>query len=202
MINSSTKPLPHRLRSAKGLRSRAFTLLELLVVITIIAVMSAGLVPTFLKNSDGYKIKDAVRRVADLMYYSHSMAVFESTNFRLNFDRETNSCWLTFEKNPETEPGLFHRYNASGYSGYTFQPGVAVQNIIIQEEAMEVELEQTELREGEYIEFRKDGTSEDALLVLVNEKQACYTIQVSGVTSTVRINKEISEGARSLVSYS
>jgi prepilin-type N-terminal cleavage/methylation domain-containing protein len=182
------------LRSVEGYRMKqrrrsAFTLIELLVVITIITVLSASVAPVFLRNTDRLRLKDSVRHLQDMMSFCHSMAAFEATTFRLNLDPRENVCWISFEKDPAQEPGVFYPYRASGYAGYRLQDVVAIRDVVIRE-ADEESMEEGEEREGDYIEFRTDGTATEAVVILANEQDERFSILVSGLTGGVRIIEE------------
>ena len=175
----------------KQRRRSAFTLIELLVVITIITVLSASVAPVFLRNTDRLRLKDSVRHLQDMMSFCHSMAAFESTTFRLNLDPGENRCWISFEKDPAQEPGVFYPYRASGYAAYRLQDVVAIRDVVIRE-ADEEDLDEGEDRDGDYIEFRTDGTASEAVVVLANEQDERFSILVSGLTGGVRVIEEAS----------
>ena len=159
----------------------AFTLIELLVVISIIVVFAAGMMPTFLKSSDRFRLKDSTRRLSDLMSFCHSMAVFESTTFRLDVDVEGGRCRVLFEEDPVGKPGQFRPFRMSGYTGYELQPGVTFRDLSIAEHWA------GEFGDEDYIEFRPDGTADEAAVVLANEDEECFTVMLSPLTSQVRI---------------
>jgi prepilin-type N-terminal cleavage/methylation domain-containing protein len=159
----------------------AFTLIELLVVISIVVVFTAGMVPPFLKNTDRFRLKDSARRLSDLMSFCHSMAVFEAAAFRLDFDVQRGRCRVLFEEDPVAEPGRFRPFRMSGYSVYTLQQGVMIEDLSI------AVSQGDEIDDSDYIEFRSDGTADEAAVVLANEKGDCCTILLSPLTSGVRI---------------
>ena len=170
-------------------RRRGFTLIELLVVITIIVTLTVGVMPAFRASSDSYRMKETVRRLCDFMHFCNSMAVFESAAYRVNLDRATSRCWVTFEREPLERPGVFEPYRASGYSGYAFQPGVFVKDVLVNEEPG-VEPRQEGETGGDYIEFRGDGTADEAVLVLTDGRDETLSIRISGMTAAVQILDE------------
>ena len=167
-------------------RHRGFTLIELLVVITILVVLTAGVVPAFRASSDSYRMKETVRRLCDFMHFCNSMAVFESATYRLSFDPMGSRCWVSFEREPLERPGAFEPYRASGYSGYAFQPGVFVKDLLLDQEPGAPPREEGET-DGDYIEFRGDGTADEAVLVLTDGRGEVLSIRISGPTAAVQV---------------
>ncbi|GMW02736.1 MAG: hypothetical protein AMXMBFR84_38720 [Candidatus Hydrogenedentota bacterium] len=72
---------------------RGYTLMELLVVLTIISILTAGVVPLF-QGSITWIRKDRYQRdVVALMKYCQERAVADSREYRFYIDDETNSYW-------------------------------------------------------------------------------------------------------------
>lgn len=69
-------------------RRRAFTLVELLMVIAIIAIVSAVTLPTFVQSLRGNRLRMATRTVVMAGRYARSMAVMSQQEYalRLNLD--------------------------------------------------------------------------------------------------------------------
>ena len=185
---------PFRIQPPSLPRPRGFTLIELLVVVTIITVLSAGMIPVFLGNTDHMRLKASVRRMQDMMAFCRSMAAFESAAYRLNIDREVGKAWVSFEKEPIEEPGRFHPYRASGYDNYRFDAGIFVADLLLlgSDAAVFGEDEGAGGGSGEelYVEFRPDGTATESALILRNDKEECYSIVVSGLTGGVQIMED------------
>ncbi len=173
----------------------AFTLIELLVALAIVAIMSAGVaIPLFLSNSDDHKLRDATRRLTDMVQFCNSMAVFESSSYRLYFDPPAGQCAVAVERFPQDEPGVYSLYEASGFSLYTLPEGVTFTDLIIEsdgegenesEEESASETSDTN-EEDPYIEFRRDGTADNASFVL-NCGTRYLGVTISGLTSAVRL---------------
>jgi len=71
-------------------KQSGFTLYELLIVIAIIAVLSAIAIPNFIKWLPKYRLGRAARSLLSAMQYSRLMAVKENVNILVNFDPGTN----------------------------------------------------------------------------------------------------------------
>lgn len=70
---------------------RAFTLIELLMVIILIAVMSAVVIPSYIRYLTHVRFQDKVRDVQDLFAYAREEAVTLNTTVTLHFDQQTES---------------------------------------------------------------------------------------------------------------
>lgn len=174
----------------------AFTLIEMLVALAIVAIMSAGVaIPLFLSNSDDHKLRDAARHLTDMAQLCNSMAVFESASYRLYFDPAARQCAVAFERFPQEEPEVYTLYEASGFSLYTLPDSVTFADLVIESdgadnpEEPEEETdggETAEATEDPYIEFRRDGTADTARFVLTSGGRT-LGVTISGLTSAVRL---------------
>ena len=69
-------------------RRRAFTLVELLLVLAIFAVVAAVTVPTFVKSIRGNRLRTATRTVLMAGRYARSMALLNQQEMAVTFDME------------------------------------------------------------------------------------------------------------------
>jgi type II secretion system protein H len=79
--------------------SLAFTLIELLMVLAIVAIMVALIAPSLRGFAIGRRANDAARQIVALTRYAQSQAVSEGRTYRLNVDpvgRDSN-YWLTMQ---------------------------------------------------------------------------------------------------------
>lgn len=80
-------------RHSSGGRS-AFTLLELLVVIIIIAAISMSIVPVYIFSMNGIEMRNARNDLLAAIRYAQEMAVRESREYRIIFDLDENRYYL------------------------------------------------------------------------------------------------------------
>ena len=73
---------------------RGFTLLELTVVLFIIGLLVAVLVPR-LGTLSGARLDTSARRLAAAVRYLHGEAAFRSQLYRLNYDLDRQTYWVT-----------------------------------------------------------------------------------------------------------
>lgn len=160
--------------------SYGFTLIEILVVLLILSVVSMSVVPTFFRSMEGISLKSAVHHVGDMLNFCRSMAVSDGQPFRLNYDEEQHRFWISYEKDPLLEPGYFEEYGVSGFAHYILPEHVTVKSFFI-EETSELEIEET------FVEFQKDGSASEVIIVFSNPEEDAYSIQVSELTGRIRI---------------
>jgi prepilin-type N-terminal cleavage/methylation domain-containing protein len=73
----------------------AFTLLELIMVMVILAIAAAIVVPTIRGFALSRATESATEQVLTLSHYGRSQSISEGRNFRLNFDARAGQVWLT-----------------------------------------------------------------------------------------------------------
>jgi len=74
----------------------AFTLLELLVVIIILAAISMGIMPVYVSSMNGIRMRNARNDLISTIRYAQEMAVRESREYRILFNVEENSYRLEY----------------------------------------------------------------------------------------------------------
>src|SRR5437016_2230881 len=83
-----------RKRSTANKRA-AFTLLELMLVMTIIAIISAAIIPTFRAFAIGRNSKNTASDIIGLANFARTQAAAEGRTYRLNFDPPGGLFWST-----------------------------------------------------------------------------------------------------------
>lgn len=71
-----------------------FTLLELVVVMAILAVISAAITPVYVFAMDGIRMRNAQRDIIALIRYAQEEAVRESREHRVYFNKDTGAYRL------------------------------------------------------------------------------------------------------------
>ena len=84
-------------RRPTQLRPTAFTLLELVLVMAIIAILAGVLVPSLSAFSAGRRTANAATMILGLSNYARSQAISQGAVYRLNFDAGANTVWLTVQ---------------------------------------------------------------------------------------------------------
>ena len=84
--------------------SHGFTMVELLVVLSLMGFMMALTIPAFTKTLRGLKIKTMVRKIVSTLKYARSEAVFKQVPQIVHFDPDNNIFWLE-KGRKESVPG-------------------------------------------------------------------------------------------------
>lgn len=82
-------------------RARAFTLVELILVMVIIATVLGITAPSLRGFFASHQTRDAAGRIVALAQYARTQAVAEGRAYRLNFDTSAGTYWLTAQEGAE-----------------------------------------------------------------------------------------------------
>lgn len=134
-------------------QTKAFTLIELMLVIIVFVVIAGIAVPNFRQVYSSMQLKKSANDVAYLMRYAQSRAILKNLKIRLTFDEELKKYWLVQNSSSEE------------YERFKSRTGRA------QEIPSQITVDTDEL----FITFYPDGSIEKKRLYFCrNEK--CYTI--------------------------
>lgn len=71
-----------------------FTLIEVMIVLTIIAVLSSVAMPSFKGVAASRRLKASAKGIRDLCYFARNMAITEQSGFFVVLDMDQNRYWL------------------------------------------------------------------------------------------------------------
>src|SRR3989338_7485961 len=77
-----------------ALSRKGFTIIEILLVIVLLTVAAAMTIPNFTRSFDKLELRDAANKLAYLMRYAQSRAIYNRRPLRLLFDRPMTRYWL------------------------------------------------------------------------------------------------------------
>lgn len=90
--------------AGKGwIKSRGFSLLELLVVLVIIGLSASLVLPTLTGGLSSLRLKTAAREVSATLRYARSLAVSVGKEQVINMDIEEGKYWLNEDKDNNRE---------------------------------------------------------------------------------------------------
>ena len=85
-------------------RPTGFTLLELVLVMCIIAILAGVMVPSLSGFAAGRRTTNAATTILALANYARTQAVAEGAVYRLNFDDNARTVWLTRQVEGQFQP--------------------------------------------------------------------------------------------------
>jgi type II secretion system protein H len=160
---TSTSPQLRHHRTCRPLapsRASGFTLLEIILVMTILVLVVSMLAPSLRGFGIGRSTDNTARQLVSLAKYARSQAISEGRRYRLNFDAQNNAFWLTAE------------------SGSAFAaPNNDFGRRIEAPEGVFIQTDLTQQPDGVFVEFRPTGRT-DAAHVSLTDKLG-NTIQVA-----------------------
>ncbi len=161
---------------------RGATLLELVLVMIVLFILAGVAAPRFSDFFPALQVRKTADRILAWARKARSDAALTGARHRLVFDDARKRYWIEYETRPLREPGLFERLGGS-WDGEPYPDGVTLEG-----------LENLEEENGvRFLEFRPDGTSEDASIAVANDRGDRQTIRVTGATSLVVIEAAAEE---------
>ena len=128
-----------------------FTLLELVLVMAIIAILSAIVVPTLGGFSRGRKLNNVTQQLLAVANSARAHAMLDGVVYRLNFDINSKRYWLTLQQ----DDGSFVNADEQDLN-YTIPDGIEI-GTDIQNQS-----------DGTYVEFQPSGRISTATVRLVD----------------------------------
>ena len=80
---------------------RAFTLLELVLVLLVMAIIAGMVAPRLMAFAHGRELSNAAQEIVSLTRYARAQAVADSKVYTLNLNGETGVYWVATEEGPE-----------------------------------------------------------------------------------------------------
>ena len=159
---------------------QGYTLVELLIVLSIISIVSALMVPRVVGHISSMNLRTASQKTIATLRYARNRAVSERAIYivTLNFDKR---CIVLFKrKNGKTEnpPSEKHLYTEKRYS---LPNGVRFEKFITSKEE--------ERKQGiQKVFFFPDGSSSGGKIFLSNTRGQQYLIQIDFITGLAKLS--------------
>ena len=191
--------------STRFLSSQGFTLVEVLIVLTIIVLLSTAAAPSFKGFSTSSRLKSDVHAVRDLLGFARDTAITEHVPYFVVFDLDANQYWLadseTFDVDGEigilstnetiaTNTIEEQAYTVSRTSMILMRPREVTQGTTIAEISVEHGTQSIQKNTGtDYIYFSPNGSAEDAILIFENSTENLMRISVNSDTANIKIDE-------------
>jgi general secretion pathway protein H len=162
-------------------RRAGFTLLELVVVLFILALITALVAPAFSRSFGQAQLKAATRDLAALFRFARTEAITSQGVLEVVLDRQTNSYWLRGIVQTSTGQGTEQPVQSRQARIRALPTGVTLKSVVI---------DTGPLREDERgsIIFFPHGSSTGGSIDLSDEKGRGYRILVDPTVGLVRVS--------------
>lgn len=167
--------MPQPVRRRRG----AYTLIELMLVVTIMAIMAGAAFPVFRNAMRGTAVRDAAGMAANIVRYARGAAVMGGSSARLAWEPGAFAATLSVETDPLNRPGA-----------YAEQPLPIRIPARLAREVQVTGLTKLSLMGGmEDMEmiFQPNGSTDDSFLYLSDGAGTVYTVGVVGLTGQVMV---------------
>lgn len=175
-------------RNSKKGRSGGFTLVELVVVLAVVAVLTAFLRPSLLGFSKSFQVRTSARAVAALLRYAQSEAVASGALLRVAVDVQAGE--VRVERLPPGEGAA----GADGQGGTEVGDGLVLLRRWVAPEGVSVAITQGSA-EYKFIYFYPDGTADGARISLTGGPDTAPTaidVVINPLTGWVRTEDAVS----------
>lgn len=165
-------------------KSQAFSLIEILVVVAIMAIIATTTFPRMLKQGSDTKFPHVLGELNNLAFYARQEAILQRKVFRLSFQVNTQTpdvIVIESEEKDKEKPGktIFKPYEGLGFQAKYELPKEIKINAVYQQGK-----EQLELNKGKvaYCYIIPDGIMEDLLVRMTrtfdkDEEKASFKIR-------------------------
>ncbi len=164
-------PRAHPEPSEQKISHQAFTLIEMLLVITILAVIAGLSIPSFRKSFTGLELKNQSKEFVYLMRYSQSRSVTKGTRVRINLDVGTKYYFLT-ESEDENETLDFQPIKGKMGQKHQFSSAIDIES------------------SKSTLDFYPDGTIEKAQIRLC-QNQECFVVSTTEQRGHVKLYSSV-----------
>ncbi len=157
--------------------SQSFTLVELLLVVTIIAIMAGSIIPNIGASLTGATLDNATKTLSYLVRYVRSVAVERSVVAKLTLDPNSADISFTVEADPQNQSGVFEEESLPLSFSSKYQDKVKIAG-----------MNKNSLfgsQEENVITFQPNGTTSDTFIYLTDDDMRVHTIGIVGITGQV-----------------
>lgn len=147
-----TSPTGEIICNTRRTSNSGFSLIELILVLLLLSLSASMVSPMLGRFSHGRNANDAAAHLLAIMQYAQEQAIMTSNTYRLNFDTQTNSYWLS-----AAARGIDSRIASE--IGRTFSLPM---NLTLEVDGSE------DLLANRFIQFDTDGGHDMAALKIIN----------------------------------
>lgn len=186
------RPAAHNLGSRSG-----FTLIELMVVLTLIAILTAAIVPEMRGSLEGTLLRSSSRKLVEILALANSRAVSRNETHRVYFDIQKGHFQLERQAGRSARPvGFFPVQDISATAGELDprialelrpSPGVSPSDAPIARPSTTSRPNPKASPPTHSISFQPDGTTDAIDLVLHDRSGHQVILRLNPITARIRI---------------
>jgi type II secretion system protein H len=150
---------------------RAFTLLELILVLAIIAIVVGMAVPRLLGFAHGRRSVQCADQIVALLHYARAQAMTRGVPYRMNLDSGNGTYWLTMQQDDGRFDLLSHEL------GQRFQAP----------DGTRLSWNAPMQQDGQYIQFRPNGRADPAQIQIQDNDGQTIVIGCLSATEMFKI---------------
>lgn len=161
-------------------RRRGFTLIELILVMIVVFTLATIVAPRFSDFFPALQVRKSTEHLLAWARKARAEAALTGNRQRLYLDSSKRRFWIEHEPRPIKQPGNFVALSGA-WAEELLPDGVEFESI----EGAETDA----AGGGRYVEFRPDGTSSEATVILSNDVGDRQTLRVEAATSKITIEQ-------------
>lgn len=167
-----------------GTNSRAFTLLELILVVVILAASAALVLPQFGQVVARQRLRATACRLMSLCGRARAEASALALRYRLIFDLEEREYWVERESDPLGNPNSFSPVPRSWARVRELPKGVEFEQIEFADDELAGRRQESDEL---YVGFRPDGSADPVTIRLGSQAGDQISLQVEEATGRASI---------------
>lgn len=153
------------------MRARAFTLIELILVMSIIVLIAGMVAPSLNGFTAGRRVRYSATQLVSLANYARTQSISEARAYRLNFDLSAEKYWLTADDGT----GTFAALPGDLGEQHTAPDGVKITMDIAKQP------------DGQYIAFQPDGTVDPSHITLIDANGGSTIVACESATENYHV---------------
>ncbi len=196
---AGTKLITYDRNATNTEKARAFTMLELLLVVVVLVALGSIVWSNIGQRTSAGKLEYAARQLAGLMQLARSEAMVTGNTHRCRFDAGGMRAIIEMEADPLENAGVFEPIQSHWSKVDMESDNIRCmviefdpwETLLREQEAKVLEKENEKGKEDLLppITFHPDGTSDSATVLLGNKDGWNYTLMINGLTGKITVEQ-------------